>query len=89
MVDAQDVFAEALPIEVALVATEAAEADATSEDVVNRHPALENENEVLPYAGRVCCGCSLFLTLPVVLVLSCTDVAHSRQVFDIWLDTTT
>ncbi|KIM59615.1 hypothetical protein SCLCIDRAFT_27168 [Scleroderma citrinum Foug A] len=54
MVDAQDVFAEALPVEVALVATEAAEADATSEDVVNRHPALENENEVSPYAGRVC-----------------------------------
>ena len=30
------------------VAAEAAEADATSEDVVNRHPALENENEVSP-----------------------------------------
>ncbi|KIM59628.1 hypothetical protein SCLCIDRAFT_27178 [Scleroderma citrinum Foug A] len=46
------------------VAAEAAEADATSEDVVNRHPAPENEKECRP------------------------DVAHSRQAFHVWLDTT-
>ena len=54
---------------VSAVAAEAAEADATSEDV-NSHPALENENVVLPCAGRVCCDWSPFLALPVVLVLT-------------------
>ena len=70
MVDAQDVFAAVLPVKAALVAAEAVEADTTSEDVVNRHPAFKNKNEVSPCAGRVCCGCSLFLALPAMLVVT-------------------
>ena len=44
-------FAAALPVEAAPVAVEAAEANVTSEDVVNRHLALEKDNEISPCAA--------------------------------------
>lgn len=52
------------------MAADAADADATREDVVKRHPDLENENEVSPCAGLVGCCCSPFLALPVVVLLA-------------------
>ena len=61
-------FAAAVPA----VAADAIEAGATSEDVVN-----QNENEVSLCVGHVRCGCSLFLALPVALVLTSPTVGMS------------
>ena len=63
--------AVAPPVEAPPVAAETAEAGTTSEDVVNHHPALENENKVSTCTGRVCCVAARHsLALPVVLVLT-------------------